>query len=124
MRNANDIAARILQEVNMHEKFCEKFGTSVDEFEREEMGTVAYTRFVLDVAHSKSTLHLRCATAPCLLGYADAGRRLAQDPKTVKGDANPYVTNFSCLTSAQVERIGPPASGLGSKSTAQTGSKR
>jgi len=28
--------------------------------------------------------------APCSIGYGEIGRRLINDPKTVKGPANPY----------------------------------
>lgn len=91
MRAANDNVSVILREVKMHEQYCLRFGTEANELEREEMGTVAYTRFVLDVAHSKTLLHLRVATSPCSIGYAEIGRRLLEDPETVRGDKNPCV---------------------------------
>lgn len=89
----NERVGVILREVRMHEKYFERFGTKVSENEREEMGTVAYTRYVLDVAQSKSMLHLQVATLPCAIGYAEVGRRLMADPDTKRGDDNPYVDN-------------------------------
>jgi len=35
-------------------------------------------------------LDLGLAIAPCLIGYGQIGHRLYNDPKTLKGDANPY----------------------------------
>lgn len=89
MRVMNERVGVILREVRMHEKYCERFGTAVSELEREEMGTVAYTRYVLDIAHSRSMLHLQVATSPCSIGYAEIGRRLLDDPQTKRGDENP-----------------------------------
>jgi hydroxymethylpyrimidine/phosphomethylpyrimidine kinase len=44
----------------------------------------------MDIGHSKSLLHLRVATAPCLLGYGEMAIKLKNDPRTVKDKSNPY----------------------------------
>lgn len=46
-------------------------------------------QYVVDVGLAKSNLHLRVATAPCLLGYGEVGKWLYNDPKT-KREGNPY----------------------------------
>lgn len=44
---------------------------------------------MIDVGLAQSQLHLRVATAPCLLGYGVVGRSLYSDPAT-KREGNPY----------------------------------
>lgn len=53
--------------------------------------TVAYTRYVLDLANSKSLLHLRVATYPCLLGYGEIANRLLAEGSGLKREGNPYL---------------------------------
>ena len=47
------------------------------------------TRFVMDAGLSGDLLDLLVALVPCSLGYAEIGRRLADDPAT-RLDGNPY----------------------------------
>ncbi len=44
--------------------------------------TVAYTRFVLERGLAGDLLDLLTALAPCIVGYAEIGRELADDPAT------------------------------------------
>ena len=48
-----------------------------------------YTRFVMDAGLSGDLLDLLVALSPCSLGYAEIGRRLADDPAT-RLEGNPY----------------------------------
>ncbi|CAO1614026.1 unnamed protein product [Parajaminaea phylloscopi] len=70
-----DLAKGMASEAGGHVKLCEDFfGLTKDDLEQEPEGaaTVAYTRFVLDIARSgDGTLALLTATMPCLLGYAE-----------------------------------------------------
>lgn len=52
--------------------------------------TVAYTRYVLDVANTKSLLHLTVATSPCSLGYAEIAARIKANISQEELDRNPY----------------------------------
>ena len=52
--------------------------------------TVAYTRYVLDVANTKSLLHLTVATSPCSLGYAEIAARIKANTTPEEFDRNPY----------------------------------
>ncbi len=88
LRAAADGCAAILGELPLHVSFCAGWG--LDETgmaaEPEALETVAYTRFVLDCGAAGDLLDLYAALAPCVLGYAEIGPRLAARP--VPG--NPY----------------------------------
>ena len=88
LRAASDGCAAILGELPLHVSFCAGWG--LDEAgmaaEPEALETVAYTRFVLDCGAAGDLLDLYAALAPCVLGYAEIGARLAARP--VPG--NPY----------------------------------
>lgn len=70
-----DLAKGMASEAQGHVDLCEKyFGLHKSDLEAEPEGaaTVAYTRFVLDVARGgEGVLALLVATMPCLLGYAE-----------------------------------------------------
>ncbi|KAF6227586.1 hypothetical protein HO173_012115 [Letharia columbiana] len=93
-----DIAAgaeeilHIQREMSLHLDYCAEFGLSKKEVEKQEehQACTAYTRYVLDIAHSESWFALQMAFAPCLLGYGIIARRLWDDPETVKEQGNRY----------------------------------
>ncbi|KAG0051485.1 hypothetical protein BGZ83_003729 [Gryganskiella cystojenkinii] len=87
-----EIVVHIAHESKLHIDYCAKWGITYEEMVRtpESMANVAYTRYVLDIGMTGDLLDLGLAIAPCLLGYGQIGNRLYNDPKTVKGDANPY----------------------------------
>ena len=78
-------------EMGLHVDFCAGWGlTEVDMAAIEEApATLAYTRYVLERGLAGDLLDLHIALAPCVLGYAEIGLTLAQDPET-KTDGNPY----------------------------------
>ena len=88
LRAASDGCAAILGELPLHVSFCAGWGLNEAAManEPEAIETVAYTRFVLDCGAAGDILDLYAALAPCVLGYADIGLRLAARP--VPG--NPY----------------------------------
>ena len=50
---------------------------------------MAYTRYVLERGLAGDVLDLHVALAPCVIGYAVIGRKLAADP-TTRFEGNPY----------------------------------
>ncbi len=84
---------RIITEVEMslHIKFCKEWGLTESEMQHapEAVETMAYTRYVLECGLAGDVLDLQVALAPCLCGYAEIGKWLANDPATVI-DGNPY----------------------------------
>ncbi|EKF17842.1 TenA family protein [Nitratireductor pacificus] len=91
IRAAQDGLAGILQETELHVELCGRWGISRDALEAtpEHQATVAYTRFVLDCGAAGDLLDLQVALAPCVIGYAEIGSRLAPDGVDALGD-HPY----------------------------------
>jgi thiaminase/transcriptional activator TenA len=83
--------AAILDEMDLHVRLCGRWGLSPDDIEAapEHQATVAYTRFVLDCGAAGDLLDLHVALAPCVVGYAEIGRKLAPHGIDALGD-HPY----------------------------------
>lgn len=75
------VNALVAEEMQLHIGICEAAGISQDELfatpERQE--NLAYTRFVLEAGYSGDLLDLLTALAPCVMGYAEIGARLASE---------------------------------------------
>lgn len=72
---------------------CEEYGISKEALlsTPESTTNIAYTRYVLDIGASGDLLALRVATAPCLLGYGEAGLRLLNAPNYIQSSkGNPF----------------------------------
>ena len=69
----------MLDETELHVRLCERWGLSPETLEAapEHQATVAYSRFVLDCGAAGDLLDLHVALAPCVIGYAEIGRKLA-----------------------------------------------
>ncbi len=78
-------------EISHHVRYCQQWGFTLTDLEQqaEAVGTVAYTRFVLDCGFSGDHTDLLVALAPCGWGYADIGHWLMTHPNTQWTD-NPY----------------------------------
>ena len=89
LRAAQETLAGILRETELHVRLCEGWGIPASEVEAapENRATVAYTRFVLDAGAAGDLLDLQVALAPCAIGYAEIGTRLAADGVA---DDHPY----------------------------------
>ncbi len=85
------VSALLDVEMALHVKFCAGWGLSEDEMAAlpEATPTMAYTRYVLERGMAGDVLDLYAALAPCVVGYAEIGARLAADPET-KVEGNPY----------------------------------
>ena len=79
IRAAQAGLASILDETELHVRLCGRWGLSPEGLEAapEHQATVAYTRFVLDCGAAGDLLDLHVALAPCVIGYAEIGRKLA-----------------------------------------------
>jgi thiaminase/transcriptional activator TenA len=77
--------------MELHVRLCGRWGLSRPDIEAapEHQATVAYTRFVLDCGAAGDLLDLHIALAPCVIGYAEIGRRLAPNGAAALGD-HPY----------------------------------
>ena len=93
LRGAFDGMKTILDvELGLHLAFCRDWGIGEAELAElpEARATLAYTRYVLDAGSRGDLLDLHVALAPCMVGYADIGRWLADHPETLRGGDNPY----------------------------------
>lgn len=90
IRAAAGALAAILGEMDLHVRLCGGWGLSPADLEAapEHAATVAYTRYVLDCGASGDLLDLHAALAPCVIGYAEIGRRLA--PALAARPDHPY----------------------------------
>jgi thiaminase/transcriptional activator TenA len=78
-------------EMDLHVRLCGRWGLTPDDLERapESRATLAYTRFVLESGLRGDLLDLHVALAPCVVGYAEIGRALAEKPGAL-ARSNPY----------------------------------
>lgn len=93
LKRAKDgVAAIVDVELSLHVEYCRKWGITPADLEElpEDPANMAYTRYVLERGMSGDLLDLHVALAPCMLGYGEIGKRLAEDPDT-KRDGNPYL---------------------------------
>lgn len=90
-RAASSLWAIIDMEMDLHVRFCAGWGLTEDDMRAvpEAVETTAYTRYVIDRGLAGDVLDLQVALAPCIVGYAEIGRNLRDDPSTVL-DGNPY----------------------------------
>lgn len=92
MRYALDGVQGILgTELQLHLSYCREWGLEEAEVlaTPEASGNMAYTRYVLERGQAGDYLDLMTALAPCVVGYAEIGRRLLADPAT-RLQGNPY----------------------------------
>lgn len=88
---AEGLTAMADQEMKLHVAYCAGWGLSETDMaaEPEAHATMAYTRYVLEKGLAGDLLDLQVALAPCIVGYAEIGARLAAAPTSV-ADGNPY----------------------------------
>ena len=88
---AGTMDALLNEEMSLHLRYCAGWG--LDEAAilatPEAEANMAYTRFVLERGLAGDLLDLLVALAPCVVGYAEIGLRLAADPETLR-EGNPY----------------------------------
>jgi thiaminase (transcriptional activator TenA) len=88
---ASGLSAILDVEMNLHVKLCAGWGLSPGDLERAPPAVemLAYTRYVLDAGMRGDLLALKVALAPCVIGYAEIGTRLASMPGA-HAATNPY----------------------------------
>jgi thiaminase/transcriptional activator TenA len=119
------LTAIIDREIDLHVRKCRELGMSEEALTAvaESNATLAYTCFVIERGLAGDLLDLHVALAPCVVGYAEIGRRLISDERTVLA-GNPYeewmetyaADDYQAIAAAQVahmdrlmERRGSPA---------------
>ena len=107
------LSAILNVEMDLHVQFCTNWGLSEVDMEGlpESNETMAYTRFVLEKGVAGDLLDLHVALAPCIIGYAEIGRKLAPADKSNKYSAwiDMYASedyqNIAAVEIEQLERL-------------------
>lgn len=84
MRRFAELAHSTLsEEMELHRSYAAEFGISPEELAAEEKAptTRAYTDFLVRLAAAGEFPELVAALLPCMWGFSDLGRRLAQAPR-------------------------------------------
>ncbi|MFN3260890.1 MAG: TenA family protein [Pikeienuella sp.] len=84
MREAARVSLALVEtELELHVALCAEEGIDRAALAggREAPWTVAYTRYVIDAGLAGDELDLIVALTPCVLGYAEIGRKLAAGPR-------------------------------------------
>lgn len=96
----------ILAEMDLHLRLTSEWGIDPEAVESapEKLATVAYTRYVLDCGQAGDLLDLNVALAPCTIGYAEIGARLAPQLEGVPD--HPYRDWISEYAGEDFQRAG------------------
>ena len=78
-------------EMELHRSYCAEFGITRGEVEATQAAptTIAYTSFLLKVAHQGSFGELVASLLPCQWGYWEVGKHLARQSRRVGTNAAP-----------------------------------
>ncbi|KIL47197.1 thiaminase II [Jeotgalibacillus soli] len=70
------------EEMSLHRQYAKKFGISEEELENAKPSptTLAYTHYMMGVAHNGSIADLVAAVLPCMWSYWEIGKELNQIP--------------------------------------------
>jgi thiaminase/transcriptional activator TenA len=107
MRQSTEALSQILNvEMQLHIKLCEGWGIEAGSLEHATAAPemLAYTRYVLDTGMRGDLLALKVALAPCVIGYAEIARRLAEMPGALDA-ANPYAVWIAEYASAGYQAV-------------------
>ena len=107
---AATLHALIDHEMKLHVAYCATWGIDEAAMEREPEAeeTMAYTRYVLERGLAGDVLDLEVALAPCVIGYAEIGARMARDP-ALKVEGNPYRAWFEMYSGAEFRGVAEAA---------------
>lgn len=84
---AAEIVLHIKREMGLHLDYCMEQGLRAEAVEAAEEATVtvAYSRWLMDLAHSGDFAGVWCGFAPCLVGYGDIAARIWEEEESRKG---------------------------------------
>jgi len=93
---AQTLNALLNHEMTLHVGFCKGWGITLEQMEQapEALANLAYTRYVLDKGLGGDFLDLLVALAPCVVGYAEIGRLLA-DQATRNNPYRPWIDLYA-----------------------------
>ena len=104
-RFAGLLDATLNQEMELHRSYAERFGISAQELESAKLAPTAYayTRHLLEAAHSGGLPEVAAALMPCQWGYAELGAMLEREGDVT--EANPYADWIKTYSSEDFQEI-------------------
>ncbi len=108
---ADLMQATMTTEMTMHRALCAEMGISPEEMERTRLAPsgYAYTRHLLSVGAFGSQAEMMVALLPCIVGYAEIGRRLGARPRP----GNPrYARWIDAYASAEYQELSSKAEAM------------
>lgn len=90
------VSAMIDYEIKLHLDYCNSWGIDEATVKQvpESPACVAYTRYVLDAGMTGTLAELYAALAPCVLGYAEIGKNLGQQPPVSNNPYQPWIDMY------------------------------
>jgi thiaminase/transcriptional activator TenA len=103
---AAGLAAIAQTELRLHVAYCHEWELTEKSLAEtdEEPATIAYTRYVLERGLAGDLLDLQVALAPCVIGYAEIGRRLGANRAAADAD-NPYAAWVEAYAGAEYQAV-------------------
>jgi thiaminase (transcriptional activator TenA) len=103
-RFADLVHATLNVEMDLHRSYAGEFRISADELETEEKAptTRAYTDFLLRAAGTGDFSELIAALLPCMWGFSDIGRTLAQRPRPTDERYAKWIEMYSSVEFAEL----------------------
>ena len=104
--------ALLNDEMQLHISYCAEWGIEKEVLEgvKEASANLAYTRYVMERGLSGDILDLLVALAPCVMGYAEIGSRLADEH--IEGmENNPYRPWIEMYASSEYQQAAAGAYG-------------
>jgi thiaminase (transcriptional activator TenA) len=118
-RFAELLQATAVTEMDLHRSYAAQFGIAPEELEAEEMAPVtrAYTDFLLRTAATGDFAELAAALLPCMWGFSEIGRRLAERGRPadercaawIDAYADPAFAELAAWCRDLVDRLGEDA---------------
>lgn len=104
-RFAGLLDATLNQEMELHRSYAARFGITNEDLEAVELAPAAraYTRHLLEIAHTGGLVEIAAGLMPCQWGYAEIGSRLAREGDV--SEANPYVEWIQTYASEEFRAI-------------------
>ena len=91
--------------MDLHRSYAERFGISAQELESTNLAPTAYayTRHLLEAAHSGGLPEVAAVLMPCQWGYAELGAMLEREGDVT--DANPYADWIKTYSAEDFQEI-------------------
>ena len=107
---AATVSALADYEMKLHIEYCNEWGITETALAntKEAPANLAYTRFVLERGMVGDLLDLQVVLAPCIVGYAEIGSRLAGGSSTKRLN-NPYDRWIDMYSGEEYQAIGQAA---------------